>query len=113
MRRLLPALVLVIALLATSNASAQRPGGAGHNPPTRKLEAAFKIALYWRSVSKEGCYPGPARAARLIARESPLRTGVARSPGSVRRMGVVFVIKGSNCNKIRMALRHSSGLYVL
>jgi hypothetical protein len=28
-------------------------------------------------------------------------------------MGVVFVIKGSNCNKIRMALRHSSGLYVL
>ncbi|HEX6587179.1 MAG TPA: hypothetical protein VF052_10535 [Solirubrobacterales bacterium] len=112
-RRTLPALVLLIALLATSQASAQRPGGAGHNPPTRKLEAAFKIALYWRSVSEDGCYPSPSRTARLIAEESPLRTGVAHSPGSVGRMGVVFVIRGSNCNKIRMALRHPSGLYVL
>jgi hypothetical protein len=114
MRRILPALVLLIALFATSQASAQRPTGAGHNPPTRKLEAAFKVALHQRSVSEDGCYASPKALARQIADWTPMRTGVARSPGSVGRRGIVFVIrKGSNCNKVRMALRHSSGLYVL
>ncbi len=119
MRRTLPPLIplialLVIAMLAPAHAGAQRPGGAGHNPPTKKLEAAFKVALYWRSVSEDGCYPAPNRIAKLIANETPQRTGLARSPESVGRRGIVFVItKGSNCNKIRMALLSGSGLYVL
>lgn len=113
MRRILPALAALIALLATSQATA-RPGGAGHNPPTRKLEAAFKVALYERSVSEDGCYPAPARVARTIRQSMRIKTGVARHPESVRRRGIVFVIaKGASCGKVRMALLSASGLYVL
>lgn len=113
MRRLLPPLILLIALLATSQADARR-GGAGHNPPTRKLEAAFKFALHARSVSKDGCYPSPARIGRLIAKQSNLRTAVARNPNGASRANVVYVLRnGTSCNKVGMALRASSGLYVL
>jgi hypothetical protein len=113
LRRILPALVVLIALLATSEASA-RPGGAGHNPPTRKLEAAFKVANHQRSRSEDGCYPAPARVAKAIHRQKRIRTGVARQPDSVRRPGVIFVLtKGASCDNVRMALLSESGLYVL
>jgi hypothetical protein len=105
-------LIALLALIA-GTAFAKR-GGAGHNPPTRKLEAAFKYALYERSVSQDGCYPAPSRLAKLIASKSSLKTGVAKGPGSVHRANVVFVIrKGSSCGHIRMALLSSSGLYIL
>jgi hypothetical protein len=105
-------IAILIALLAGT--AIARPGGAGHNPPTRKLEAAFKYALYERSVSEDGCYPAPSRLAKLIAKKSSLKTGVAKGPGSVGRANVVFLLrKGSNCGHVRMALRASSGLYIL
>jgi hypothetical protein len=114
MRKALPALVLaLVALLAASLADARR-GGAGHNPPTRKLEAAFKIALHQRSVSEDGCYNSPRELADQIAYESDLRTGVARVADAVRKPNVLFLLrKGTSCNKVGMALRASSGLYVL
>jgi hypothetical protein len=92
MRRILPALVVLIALLATLQAAA-RPGGAGHNPPTRKLEAAFKVANHQRSVSKDGCYPAPSRVAQAIRQRKGFETGVARQPGSVR---IPDIISASN-----------------
>ena len=112
-RALLPIAVL-IALLACSG-TAQARGGAGHNPATKKLEDAFKIALYVRSVSTDGCYPPAKQLARKIGQtKRGLTVGVANGPGSVNRLNVVFVLKhGSNCNKVLMALRASSGLYVL
>ena len=115
-RRTLPALIalaVLSALLAASLAGA-RPGGAGHNPPTKRLEAAFKVALHQRSVSEDGCYPSPNVLANTIADWTEIRTGVVQTPESVHRRGIVYMVeKGSSCNNTRMAMLSSSGLYVL
>jgi len=112
-RALLPAVIL-IALLAGSG-STQARGGAGHNPATKKLEDAFKIALYVRSVSTDGCYPPAPRLATLIGQtKRGLKVGIAGGPNSIHRLNVVFIIRPrTNCNKVMMALRASSGLYIL
>ncbi len=112
-RALLP-IALLIALLACTG-SAQARGGAGHNPATKKLEDAFKIALYVRSVSTDGCYPPAPRLAKLIGQtKRGLKVGVANGPNSIHRLNVVFVLKhGTSCNKTLMALRATSGLYIL
>jgi hypothetical protein len=113
-RALLPVAILIALIGLLAGTGFAKRGGAGHNPPTRKLEAAFKYALYERSVSLNGCYPAPSKLAKLIAQKSSLKTGVANGPGSVHRADVVFVLhKGSNCGHVRMALRASSGLYIL
>ena len=112
-KALLP-IALLIALLACSG-TAEARGGAGHNPATKKLEDAFKIALYVRSVSTDGCYPPAPRLAKLIGQtKRGLTVGVANGPNSIHRLNVVFVLKqGTNCNKVMMGLRASSGLYIL
>ena len=114
-RRLTPPIlaVLIVAVACAPGAGAR--GGAGHNPATKKLEDAFKVALYFRSVSEDGCYPAPPQLANDIAgRKQGLRTGVAAGPGSVHRRNIVYVLgSGSACNHIRMALLSGSGLYVL
>jgi hypothetical protein len=117
-RRTLPRLVPAVAILAIALAcspAALARGGAGHNDPTKKLEDAFKIALYVRSVSTNGCYPPASPLARKIGQtKRGLKVRVANGLGGVRRFNVVFVLRhGSNCNKVLMALRASSGLYVL
>jgi hypothetical protein len=112
--RLVPA-VAVLAIALTCSPGALARGGAGHNDPTKKLEDAFKIALYVRSVSTDGCYPPAKQLARKIAdTKRGLKVRVANGLGSVHRFNVVLVLRhGSNCNKVMMALRASSGLYVL
>jgi hypothetical protein len=112
--RLAPAVAVLVAALACSPGAVAR-GGAGHNDPTKKLEDAFKIALYVRSVSTDGCYP-PARplATKIGETKRGLKVQVANGLGGVKRRNIVFVLRhGSNCNKVMMALRASSGLYVL
>ena len=108
-------MVAVIAGALACSPAALARGGAGHNSATKKLENAFKIALYVRSVSKDGCYPPAKRLAKAIGKtKRGLRVGVANSAGAVRRLNVVFVLRrGTTCNKVMMALRASSGLYVL
>jgi hypothetical protein len=107
----------VVALLAGALAGAPGAfarGGAGHNPATKKLENAFKIALYFRSVSRDGCYPPAPRLARKIDKvKRGLRVGVAGNAGSARQRDVVYVLRSTTCNKVMMALRASSGLYIL
>ena len=112
--RLVPAVAILALALACSPAALAR-GGAGHNDPTKKLEDAFKIALYVRSVSSDGCYPPAQSLAKKIAQtKRGLKVRVANGLGGVNRFNIVFVLKhGSNCNKVMMALRGSSGLYVL
>jgi hypothetical protein len=112
-KALLP-IALLIALLASSGTTQAR-GGAGHNPATKKLEDAFKVALYVRSVSTDGCYPPAPRLAELIRQtKRGLKVRVAGGPNSIHRRNVVFVLRhGTNCNKVMMALRASSGLYIL
>ena len=104
----------MVAALALSPAALAR-GGAGHNDPTKKLEDAFKIALYVRSVSTDGCYPTARPLAQKIAEtKRGLKVRVANGLGRVNRRNIVFILRhGSNCNKVMMALRASSGLYVL
>ena len=112
--RLTPAVAVLVAALACSPGALAR-GGAGHNDPTKKLEDAFKIALYVRSVSSDGCYP-QARplATKIVETKRGLKVRVANGLGGVNRRNIVFVLKhGSNCNKVIMALRSSSGIYVL
>jgi len=105
--------MLAISLACAPGALAR--GGAGHNPATKKLEDAFKIALYVRSVSTDGCYPPAPDLARKIGEtKRGLKVRAANGLGGVKRRNVVFVLRhGSNCNKVLMALRASSGLYVL
>jgi hypothetical protein len=112
--RLVPAVAILAVALACSPAAFAR-GGAGHNDPTKKLEDAFKIALYVRSVSSNGCYPPASPLAKKIGQtKRGLKVRVANGLGGVNRLNVVFVLRhGSNCNKVMMALRASSGLYVL
>lgn len=114
MRRPSPLIALMLIAALALPASALARGGAGHNPATKKLENAFKIALYFRSVSKDGCYPPAPRLAAQIAKvKRGLRTAVARNAESVPRRDVVYVLRSTTCNKVMMALRASSGLYVL
>jgi hypothetical protein len=112
--RLTPAVAILALALACSPGALAR-GGAGHNDPTKKLEDAFKIALYVRSVSSDGCYPPARPLARKIAEtKRGLKVRVASGLGGIKRRNVVFVLRhGSSCNKVMMALRASSGLYVL
>ncbi len=81
----------LVALLAfPPSADALRSGG--HNPPTRKLELAFKVMGGVRAGSKDGCYPDPRRAVRLIDYWSAAPVEVAPGLGAVRETNVVYVI---------------------
>jgi hypothetical protein len=115
-RRTIPWLIaLVLVGLLAFPMGAPARGGAGHNSPTKKLEDAFKIALYFRSVSQDGCYPPAPRLAKSITqRKKGLQVLVANGPGSVHRFDIVYVLRrGTACNHVKMALRASSGLYIL
>ena len=116
MRRALPLLaVLLIALLASPASAPAIVGGAGHNKPTKNLEEAYKIALYLRSVSDDGCYPSPRELAKKLHELKPrLRVRVVRNTPAARRPGVLYILrKGSGCNRIRMAWRSAKGVYLL
>lgn len=114
MRRLLPLLIAALATLAGTSATAVGQVQGGHDAPTRTLEAAFKIALFERSGAADGCYPGPARLAKLFRQRTKLKTAVARGFGSVRRAGIVYVIKGrTKCNRLTLALLAKGKTYVL
>ena len=102
---------LAASLTATSSALAQQ---AGHNGPTRALEAAFKIAQFERAHSADGCYPAPRQLADEIQSQTKRRTAVARSFGKVRRSGVIFVIqRRASCDHVNLALRARGDLWIL
>lgn len=114
MRRRLLSTAITAAVAATAATAALGTGGAGHNPPTRALEAGFKVALYERAGDPQGCYPAPTRLAGLIRKRQGRRTGVAKGYGQVRKRGRVYVVRRkTNCGNVRMALRAREGIYVL
>jgi hypothetical protein len=116
MKRILPLVaILLIALLAAPASASAIVGGAGHNKPTKNLEAAYKIALYLRSVSADGCYPPPKELAKAIHKLNPkIKVRVVQGPRSVHRQGIVYILRrGSNCNRVRMAWLSPRGLYIL
>jgi hypothetical protein len=103
----------VVALLVWSGtAHAIRSGG--HSPPTRKLEAAFKVAGGKRAGSVDGCYPGPARMAAAIRRWAHPDADVAAHLGAVGRLDVVYVIRrAARCGRMLFALRNKGRLFLL
>ena len=114
MGRPLPLLIAALATLAGTSTTAAGQVQGGYDAPTRTLEAAFKIALFERSGADDGCYPAPARLAKLFRKQRKLKTAVVPGFKSVRRAGVVYVIKGrTNCNRLTLALLARGKTYVL
>ena len=104
--------VLVGLLVWSGTASAVRSGG--HNPPTRKLEVAFKVAGGFRAGSVDGCYPGPREMVAGIRHWAHPDADVAADFGSVRRQDVVYVIRrGARCGRLLFALRNRGRLFIL
>jgi hypothetical protein len=87
---------------------------AGFNIPTKRLEAAYKVALHARRFNPDGCYPAPPQLAQAIHQSSHRRVGVASSTGRLTNLNEVYVLtQGTNCEHLRMALRAPGGTYVL
>jgi hypothetical protein len=87
---------------------------AGHNAPTRALEASFKIAQLQRAGSATGCYPAPPALAKLIKAETGRKAAVAASVKATPAAGIVYVIKkGFRCDHVTMALRSKGELWIL
>jgi hypothetical protein len=115
MSRLLTPILLLAAVLALATGALASPSEApGHNPATRALEAAFKVAQYERAGSADGCYLSPEALAPKITAKTGQRVLIARGPKQVRKRNVVNILRsGTNCNRLRMALRAKAGLYML
>lgn len=111
MKRALPLLATIAGSLALC---ASALGQAGHNRPTRTLEAAFKIAQFERAHSDDGCYPAPRRLANRIAAQTRLKTAVAKGRGGVKRTGVVYVLKRTaRCGHVTLGMRAKGSLWLL
>jgi hypothetical protein len=106
------AAILVGLLVLPTSAAAVRAGG--HNKPTRKLETAFKVAGRERAADPQGCYPSAQRMASLIKQRLNTKAVVVGGIGAVNRSNLIHVIKkGTNCDRITMAIRAGKGLYIL
>ncbi|MDX6606672.1 MAG: hypothetical protein QOD14_1212 [Solirubrobacterales bacterium] len=108
-------LISLIAVLAGLVAVPSALGiKAGFNLATQRLEAAYKIALFERRFSEDGCYPAPPQLAQAIHQSSHRKVGVAPNTRSLAHVNQVYVLKqGTNCEHLRMALRAAGGTYVL
>jgi len=105
------AAVLVTGLLLSPGAQAARPG---FNLATQRLEGAYKFALQDRRFDPAGCYAPPPELSKILTKATGRTVGVARGTGSLRQLNRVYVLKsGTNCNRLRMALRAIGGTYVL
>lgn len=86
----------------------------GHNPPTRALEAAFKVAQYERAGADDGCYLSPEALSPKITEKTGQRILIVQGPKQVRQRDVVHILRGgTHCNRLRMAFRHKRDLYLL
>jgi hypothetical protein len=103
--------VLVTALVITASALGIR---AGFNLATKRLEAAYKIALFERRFSDNGCYPPPRKLARALQKATHRKVGVAANTRYLANLNEVYVLRrGTSCEHLRMALRAVGGIYVL
>jgi hypothetical protein len=114
MRRSIPLAVLVASLALTGVAQAKAPDPAGHNGPTRKLEAAFKVAQFERAGDPNGCYPDAPTMAALIIERTGQAAGVIVKEKSIKKPNIIFVVSSATrCDNMRMALVAKKRLWVL
>jgi hypothetical protein len=109
-------LVSTTAVLAGLLAAAPSAFGitAGFNLATKRLEASYKIALFERRFSDDGCYPAPPKLAEAIHESTNRKVGVAANTKHLASANQVYVLRqGTNCEHLRMALRAAGGIYVL
>jgi hypothetical protein len=107
-------LLIVTAVLFGSPAAADAVRSGGHNPPTRKLEVAFKIAEGVRAGRKDGCYASDRRMAALIHHWERLEADVTRGFAGVRKPEVIYVIgPKSTCERMVFALRDRGKVFIL
>jgi hypothetical protein len=111
-------IALLIALISVLAGLVAAPSAfgikAGFNLPTKRLEAAYKVALHERRFNPDGCYPPPTELARAIHQSSHRKVGVARNTKALANLNEVYVLKqGTTCEHLRMALRAAGGIYVL
>jgi hypothetical protein len=105
------AAAVAAALVMTASSFAIK---AGFNLPTKRLEAAYKIALHERRFNENGCYPAPPQLARAIHEGTKRKVGVAANVKHLGTVNQVYVIRqGTTCDQLRMALRAPGGTYVL
>src|ERR671935_2712812 len=114
MRRATFAIFMTGLLASTLVVGPSALGEVGHNLPTKRLEGAYKFALQDRRFDPKGCYAPPKELAPILADATHLKVGISPGPGSLRVLNRVYVLnKGTNCNRLRMALRAVGGTYVL
>jgi hypothetical protein len=114
MRRAALLLLLSSLLAGTLVVGPSAFGAVGHNLPTKRLEGAYKFALQDRRFDPAGCYAPPKELAPILTEATGLKVGVSPGPSSLRVLNRVYVLKsGTNCNRLRMALRAVGGTYVL
>jgi hypothetical protein len=107
-------LLICAAVLLALPAGADAVRSGGHNPPTRKLEVAFKVAGGVRAGRKDGCYAAPRRMVALIHHWGHLETDLTRGYGGVTRTDVVYVIgPKSSCERMVFALRDRGKVFIL
>jgi hypothetical protein len=109
-------LISLIAVLAGLFVAAPSAFGikAGFNIATKRLEASYKIALFERRFSPDGCYPAPPKLAQAIHESTKRKVGVAPNTKHLANVNQVYVLRqGTNCEHLRMALRAVGGIYVL
>ena len=113
-RTVLISIALIALLSATLVTSASAFKSGGFSLPTKRLESAYKIALFERRFSDDGCYPAPPQLARAIHDKTNRQTGVAPNTKHLAHLNRVYVLRqGTNCNQLRMGLRATGGIYVL
>jgi hypothetical protein len=114
MRRAVLLITLVSLLTTGLVASASAIKSGGFSLPTKRLESAYKIALFERRFSDDGCYPQPKALAKAVRKATGHKVGVTRSTRHLGHLNQVYVLtQGTNCNQLRMALRAVGGIYVL
>jgi hypothetical protein len=109
-------LTTLIAVLAGLMVAAPSAFGikAGFNIATKRLEASYKIALFERRFSDDGCYPAPPELAQAIHQGTNRKVGVAANTKRLANVNQVYVLRqGTTCEHLRMALRAVGGIYVL
>jgi hypothetical protein len=102
--------LLVALMVAAGSAFALK---AGFNLPTKRLEAAYKIALKARRFDPQGCYPAAPQLAKAITQGTHRKTGVAPGTGHLGHTNEVYVLRSTSCDHLQMALRASGGTYLM